>query len=367
MSASAEQTDAGYPAPAANPLLEGHAAAEETLFEAWSSGRMAHAWMLTGPRGVGKATLAFRFARFALNGGGSAGAGLFGDAPAGLHVDEDAAAFRHVRAGSHPDLLVVERGWDERRKRVRSEIVVDEVRRIPAFLAMTPALGGWRVVIVDAADDMNRNAANAVLKAIEEPPARALILLVSHAPGRLLPTIRSRCRRLGLPPLPEDTVSGLLERWRGDLDAGERAALARLSHGSIGGALRLADEGGLQLYRDLVKLLQPLPRLDVPAVQALADRLSRNGSEESYRTFVALLLDWLARLVRRGAVGEAGEESVPGEDAVAARLLGEANLEQWLAVWEKISRLAARAEAVELDRKQVVLSAFSWLAAPRNA
>lgn len=348
-------------APRAARELAGHADAAATLAAAWSGGRFAHAWLIVGPQGIGKATLAWRFARFVLARERRPGADPLAVAP-------DDPAARQVAAGSHPDIRLVRRDYRKTSPHpFMTEISVDNIRDLGPFLHQTAALGGWRAIIVDAADDMNVNAQNALLKLLEEPPAKTAFLLVCHAPARLLPTIRSRCRRLGLPPLPEDTVSGLLERWRGDLDAGERAALARLSHGSIGGALRLADEGGLQLYRDLVKLLQPLPRLDVPAVQALADRLSRNGSEESYRTFVALLLDWLARLVRRGAVGEAGEESVPGEDAVAARLLGEANLEQWLAVWEKISRLAARAEAVELDRKQVVLSAFSWLAAPRNA
>ncbi len=367
MNDAADGIDPGYPAPASNALLEGQAAAEATLAAAWQSGRLAHAWLITGPRGVGKATLAYRFARYVLSGGDAQGGGLFGDAPTGLGIDEESDTFRLARAGSHPDLLAIERGWDDKRKKRRGEIVIGDVRKVPAFLAMTPALGGWRVVVIDAAEEMNRNAANAVLKAIEEPPPRALILMVSHAPGRLLPTIRSRCSRLAVPPLDEDTVSGLLARWRGDLDDAERLALSRLSHGSIGNALRLADEGGLALYRDLIGLLSGTPRIDMAAVHGLADRLARSGAEESYRTFVALLLDWLARLVRQGAAGAGEPPAVPGEDAARQQLLAEASLEQWLGVWEKISRLAARAEAVELDRKQVVLSAFSWIAAPRSA
>jgi DNA polymerase-3 subunit delta' len=367
MSDTDDLIDSGHPLPVANPLLEGQGAAESALADAWRSGRLAHAWLLTGPRGVGKATLAYRFARYVLDGGADAGGSLFGDTPAGLAIDEQSATFRHARAGSHPDLLVVERSLDDKRKRLRSEIVIGDVRKIPVFLSMTPAMGGWRVVVIDAAEEMNRNAANAVLKAIEEPPPRALILMVSHAPGRLLPTIRSRCRRLAMPPLAAETVAGLLARWRDDLGEDERLALARLSHGSIGNALRLADDGGLTLYRDLIGLLTPMPRIDMAAVHSLADRLCRAGAEESYRTFIALLLDWLARLVRHGADGSGEAAAVPGEEAARQRLLDEAGLDQWLAVWEKINRLAARAEAVELDRKQVVLSAFSWIAAPRSA
>src|SRR5271165_3045369 len=174
------------PEPRANPLLLGHEAAEATLAAALHSGRLHHAWLLTGPAGIGKATLAFRFARRLLAGHGGEG----------LQLDSTHPVFRRVAVGAHADLLTVERAFDPKRKRQRTEIVVDDVRRIGGFLHLTPAEGGWRVVVVDGADELNRNAANALLKVLEEPPPRALLLLTAAAPGRLPATIRSRTRRL---------------------------------------------------------------------------------------------------------------------------------------------------------------------------
>ena len=350
--------------PRAAELLLGHEAAERTLLEAWASGRFPSAWLICGPRGIGKATLAYRLARFILAGGGGVGQGdgLFGPAPTPetLAIPPDHPVFRRVAARGHADLEIVERGWsDDRQTKLRNEIVVEDARGVGAFLALTPAEGGWRIVIIDAADEMNRNAANAVLKVLEEPPRNALLLLVAHSPGRLLPTIRSRCRRLTLRPLAEPLVEDLLGRAHPELAEADRRALARLGEGSIGRALGLAAGGGLDLYREMVGLLAGLPRLDLPALHGFADRMARPEAGELYATVTELFGWWLARLVRAGAAGpEPGGEVVAGEAAVMARLHAAAGLDQWLEVWEKISLLFARAEAVYLDRKQVVLGAF---------
>jgi len=345
--------------PRLNPALIGHDAAERTFLDAWNSGRLAHAWLICGPKGIGKATLAYRIARFVLAGGGEGG-GLFGGGPESLAIGTDHPVFRRVASGGHADLKVVERGWtDDKKTKLRSEIVVEDVRGVGGFLALTPGEGGWRVVVVDAADEMNRNSANAILKLLEEPPRNALLLLVSHSPGRLLPTIRSRCRRLTLPPLGEGEVARLLAAQRPDLAAADVTALARLGEGSIGKALALAAEGGLDLYRDLVGMLATLPRLDVPALHALADRVARPDAEAAWRTVTELFGWWLARLVRAGGRREIGlAEAVPGEAAVMARLLAAAGLERWLEVWEKVTFLFARTDAVNLDRKQALLTAF---------
>ncbi len=337
--------------------LLGHAAAERAFLDAWTSGRMHHAWLIGGPRGIGKATLAYRIARFVLSGGGEGAGGLFGGGPESLDVAPDHPAARRIAAGGHGDLKVIERPTDEKTGKRKSEIPVDEVRDIGHFLSLTPAEGGWRVVIIDAADEMNRNAANAVLKVLEEPPKRALMLLVSHSPARLLPTIRSRCRRISLQPLPEPQLLTLLDRFKPGLDVAEATALARLAEGSIGKALALAEEGGLELYRDMVGLLSTLPRLDVPALHAFGDRVGK--SDEGFRTVSDLLAWWLARLVQAaGTGGLSSGEVVAGEGALIGRLGGAAGLDQWVEVWEKITHLFARADAVHLDRKQVILSAF---------
>jgi DNA polymerase-3 subunit delta' len=349
---------AGALPPRANPDLVGHEAAETALLAAAASRRLPHALILGGPRGIGKATLAFRLARFLLA-EEEGGAGLFAAPPSSLSLPPDHPVFRRVAAAGHADLLTVERGRDPRRKdKLRGEIVVEDTRGIVGFLRMTPAEGGWRIVVVDSADEMNRNAANALLKILEEPPARSLLLLVSHAPGRLLPTIRSRCRTLMLKPLPDETVGRLLARYRPETPAAEIEKLVLLAEGSVGRALELAASGGIELYAKLVGLLASLPELDAPALHGFADRLARADGEEAYRTASELLLQWLTRMVTGAARGVAADEIVPGEGAAMRRLLARHALDRWVEVWEKIARLFAQADHLNLERKQAVLGAF---------
>ncbi len=364
----AEQTEIdekALPAPRENALLSGHEAAERELLDAFNSGRMSHAWLICGPRGIGKATLAYRFARFILSQSASDGGGLFGDTPEasdGLYVAPDSPVFRRVAVAAHADLKTVERGYtDDSRRKQRTEIVVSDVRRIGPFLTKTPAEGGWRVVVVDGADDMNRNAMNAVLKVLEEPPKRSLLLLVCHNPGRLLPTVRSRCRRLTLQPLAPDVLGGLLTELLPEATTDDAALLARICDGSIGRAVTLAEEGGLDLYRDLIGLLETLPDIDIGALHGFADRLSRPGAENAFRTVGELLLGWLARAIRHAAA-PANAETAPDDTPRATRLIGQGNLDRWLQVWEKITLLLARTESVNLDRKQVLLSAVMAIA-----
>jgi DNA polymerase III subunit delta' len=350
------------PEPRENPDLSGHETVEAMLLAAHAAKRLPHALILGGPRGIGKATLAFRLGRFLLAEGEGTGGALFAATPpSSLNLAPAHPVFRRTAAGGHADLLTVERGRDpKRRDRLRGEIVVDDVRAVVSFLRLTPAEGGWRIVIVDGADEMNRNAANALLKILEEPPARALLILVSHAPGRLLPTIRSRCRTVMLKPLPEGEIVRLIQRYRPDIAAAEAGSLAILAEGSIGRALDLAGAGGLELYRTLVALLNGLPDLDSSRLHLLADRLSRADAEDSYRTVAELLLQWLARLVARAArgTGQIAGEIVPGEGEAMRRLAARRGLDQWVEVWEKIARLFAQADYLNLERKQVVLGAF---------
>lgn len=355
-------------APRSNPDLLGHEPAERALLAAFHSGRLHHAWLIGGAPGIGKATLAFRFARFVLAQPEHTGADLFGERPAAdtLRVDPSHPVFRRVAAGGHADLLTVERQFDERRGRLKGEIAVDDVRRIAPFLRLTAAEGGWRVVVVDGADRMNAGGQNAILKILEEPPARALLLLVADNPGNLLPTLRSRCRKLMLKPLDEAVVTELLGRHRPDLPETDRVALARLAEGSIGRALDLAGAGGLDLYRELVALLDTLPRLDLAAVHALGERLGRAGADGAYVATTELLAWWLARLARAEARGEMPAEVVAGEARLLARLVdpdraAASGLDRWVEVWEKVSRLFAQAESANLDRKQAVLSAFQTI------
>ncbi len=357
------------PPPRVNWNLVGHEDAERELLDAFNSQKMHHAWLLTGPRGIGKATLAFRFARFVLSQGSGAGAaagGLFADepkkAPETLYVDPQDPRFRRVASAGHADLVTVERGFDEKKKKLRSEIVVPDVRGIGGFMARTPAEGGWRVVVVDCADEMNRHAANALLKVLEEPPSRALLLVVSHTPGQLLPTIRSRCRTLGLRPLGDETVATLATQYRPEITTEQAADLARLAGGSIGRALALAEQGGLTLYADVMRLLAGLPTIDGVALHRMGDTVARAGAEETFRTVAGLIRELLSRLIRHAAANDPAQAPAGGalaeEQALFARLAPAASLDRWLEVWEKTSRLLARVESARLDRKQVLLNVF---------
>ena len=333
------------PEPRGNPLLLGHAAAEAALLEALRSGRMHHAWLLAGPPGIGKATLAFRFARRLL-------AGL--PTEPSLALDPADPVFRRVAAGSHADLLTIERSYDEKRRRMRTQIAVDEVRGIRGFANLTPAEGGWRVVVLDGAEDMNQNAANALLKVLEEPPSRAVLLLVCDAPGRLLPTIRSRCRKLRLNPLDEATMTALLARFLPDMPADERARLAAIAEGSPGRALQLAEEEGLRLAALVDEVLGELPALAPARGHEVSDALGR--SDTAFATFMELLRAGLAAAVRDTVRGRA--------DAEQRRIAGLRPLDAWGDVWHALTLLQDETERLNLDKRHAILSGLDLLRGP---
>jgi len=339
-------------APRENPDLLGHEHTERELRRLAEGGRLPHALLLTGPRGIGKATLTFRLTRFLL-------AQPADRADSGLVVDPASNAFRRVASGVHADLLTVERAYDPRRRRRRSDIIVEDVREISGFMRLTAAEEGWRIVIVDGAEEMNRNAANALLKSLEEPPHRALLLLISHSPGQLLPTIRSRCRRCPLAALPQPLVVELLERYRTGLESSEAEALARLAGGSIGRAIELGDAGGLALYRSMLDMFAQVPRLDILGLHAFADKLARPDAEDAYRASEELLSQFLARMVVEFARGSVdGDDLLPEEREIMRRLASRADPPQWAAVRDKIGRGFADTDELNLDRKQAILGAF---------
>jgi DNA polymerase-3 subunit delta' len=333
------------PPPRANPDLIGHEAVEAVLRQNFDAGRLPHALLLSGPRGIGKATLAFRLARYVLSAPGEGASldilGVPAPAGKGLAVPPESGVFHRVTAGGHADLLTVERAYDPRRKRLRGEIVVDDAREIGAFLRLTPAEGGWRVVIVDGADEMNRNAANSLLKILEEPPRRALLILVAHSPGRLLPTIRSRCRHVALSPLSQAAVRDRLARYCPDLGGKEAEAIVKLAEGSIGRALELVASGGVELSNTLTGMLTRRGGIDVVALHGFAGRLARADAEDSYRTVEELLRQHLAQQ----AIAAARD----GTPAKAAR---------WARVRAEIGEEFARADGLNLDKKQTIMSAF---------
>ncbi len=329
------------PAPRENPLLLGHAAAEAVIEDAIRAGRIHHAWLLTGPEGVGKATLAYRFARRLLTGP---------KASSGIANDPASAVFRRVAAGTHADLLTIEREWDDKRKRLRSEIVVDSARGVADFLRLTPAEGGWRIVVVDGAEHLNRNAANALLKVLEEPPPRAVLLLVCASPGRLLPTIRSRCRQLRLGELGVADMDQVLASCLPDMDTADRAALAALS-GAPGRALALAEEQGVELAALVADVLRAAPHVPVLRAYEVADKLSR--SEAGFAAFMGLLRDAISAAVRSAARGRA--------DAGQQRLAALRPLAEWGDLWHALTRLQDDTERFNLDKRHAIVSSLDLL------
>ncbi|MGV8995971.1 MAG: DNA polymerase III subunit delta' [Parvibaculaceae bacterium] len=348
-----------FPHPRETSELLGQRDAELSVFDAFMSGRMHHAWLLTGPKGIGKATLAYRAARFVLRHSTPEVASAAGARDLTTPADHPVA--RQVAAGSHPNVLTIRRPYDDKAKRLKTVITVDEVRRTANFFGLSAGAGGWRIAIIDAADDMNINAENALLKILEEPPPQSLFFLVSHQPGRLLPTIRSRCRTLRMAPLPAHDVAAVLAANGIKGSDADRQSIARLSEGSAGRALAIADGGGLDLYTEIVGLLMALPRLDIKALHKLADKIARRGADDAWATGIDLLSDWLQRLVRIGAGAAHQPELVNGEAAAMSRLARSADLDHWVEVWEKITHSVARAEALNTDRKLVVLNIFSML------
>ncbi len=339
----------GAPHPRETATLYGHGAAEAAFLDAWRAGRLHHAWLIRGARGVGKATLAYRIARALLAHPDAA--------PARLAVDPAHPAARQVAGGAHPGLRALVRPTDPKTGRVRTAITVEEARKLKDFFQLSAAHGGWRVVVVDAADEMNEAAANAILKLLEEPPARSVLLLVAHAAGRLPPTIRSRCRLLDLAPLgPADLAAALADAGA---DAADAPALATLAGGAPGAALALAAVEGPALYARLVALAAGAPGLDRAAAIRLAEQASGREAQPFYAAALELTVRLAERLARAGA-GAAAPEAAPGEAALAARLapsLAAGRL--WAETAAEAQGLADRARAVNLDPAQTILDI--WL------
>lgn len=328
------------PPPRETTALFGHAEAECALLESYQSGRIPHAWLIGGPSGIGKATLAYRMARFVLAHPDPAAADVHN--AKSLAVDSEHPVARRMAAQSHGDLLVLERTLNDKGK-LRQDIAVDDVRRSVPFFGSTPGEGGWRVAIVDAVDELNRAGANALLKVLEEPPPRALLLLVSHAPGRELPTIRSRCRRMILRALSVEDVARAAAIASGrDVNDPELQQATAAADGSVARALSLLDGPALALRQRVLELLAKLPDVDQRALHALGDALG--GTEpRTLAAFMDIVNAWLSDRLDRG----------PQETRQLARVAQ---------AWEKVNRTAREVEIYNLERKPLVFSVFGLLA-----
>jgi DNA polymerase-3 subunit delta' len=332
----------GTPHPREQPAFFGHSAAETAFRDGIASGRLHHAWLVGGPEGVGKATLAYRVARFLLAHGGR----VPGDASS-LAVDPSHPVARQIAARSHPDLAVVRRGLRKDGKGYSAEIAVDHVRRALDLFTSTAGKGGYRICIVDAADDLNASSGNALLKVIEEPPPRSIFLIVSHSPQRLLPTIRSRCRLLQLRPLAEADLCAVIrslgEPWS-HLDDDALGRAVALAEGSVRRAMEMLDEDKAAIVAATDALLADLPRLDMKRVIQLAEKVSPRGGEGAVQLALDTAMGWVSRTLQ------------------ARSAAGPARLAPLVEVCEKGARTAQEAEIFNLDRRPVVISLFGDLA-----
>lgn len=340
----------GAPHPRETARLFGHAAAQAAFLDAYNAGRMHHAWLITGPRGVGKATLAWALARFLLATSEDDGGMFAPPQPDSLSIPDSHPVLPRLRALSEPRAFLLRRGANAAGSALSADIRVEEVRRLIGFLSLTAADGGRRAVLVDSADELNPQAANALLKILEEPPAKVTFLMISHQPFRLLPTIRSRCRELRLGPLDPDDLSDALTQAGADAAPETRIPLAQLAGGSVGEAFRLANLDGLDLYARLVALFATLPRLDRSRALALADSAAGRGNEARFDLIVTLIDLFLARLARAGTTRETPPEAAPGEAALFARLAPDALAARaWADLAQTLGIRARRGKAVNLD------------------
>lgn len=332
------------PPPAANPVLLGHAAAERVLMRAWTKGRLPHAWLLRGPEGVGKATLAYRFARRLLAGPQQASAA----------DDPGHPVFRMVAHGSHPDLRVLQRIPNPRTGKLYKEILIDQVRDADAALHATAAQAESKVLIVDPADDLSGSAANALLKLVEEPPPAVVLLLVCQRRGLLPPTIVSRCAQLNLAPLPRAEVLVGLDRLAPELPPQRMELLADLARGSLGRALELERSGWIEGYGELLRRLAEARGSEASRL-ALVGHLAQLGDRLGFRA----ACDLLGHILRRLAYLEAGRvpdpEWVEEEAKLLQALATGRGLDRWVGLWEKLTALALRVEALNLDPLSALL------------
>jgi len=334
------------PDPRANPDLVAHEAIESQLIDWWQSGSFPHTIIFSGPAGVGKATLAFRLARFLFANPKYESGGLFGATPVPetLAVARDNPVFARVASGGHPDLMSVARTANDKTGNIHAEILVDDVRDVPTFLRKTASEGGWRCVVIDEAETLNRNAQNALLKILEEPPAKALLMLVTQATGALIPTIRSRARVINVDAPDATTFAALLRKYKPELTSGDIELLSRLSQGAPGRALALLEQGGMAAIRDVFVMLDNLPRANDADIWLAAEKMAVKSTPDPMAAMLDIA-DWVLRDYARAAAKK--DEAAP--------------LKHWLTALDALERHRAMCDKGNLDRRHTALGALRIL------
>lgn len=343
----------GLKAPRDATLCIGHDNIESQILSLINSGNIPHALIFSGVEGIGKSTFSFRLARYLLkNGiGNMADAGLFGDAPppaTSLSINSEDSVFRQVSSGGHPDFLFIHRPMDDRKGTLKNNLDVDTARKVTPFLRKTASDGGWRVVLVDDADTMNRNAQNALLKILEEPPKNTILILICHRLGNMIPTIRSRCRVIHFDPLSSDALSDLMQMEIGEsLPHEEREILSFLSDGSIGLAKNIIDTGGIETAQQLINILERAP-YDMTEIHTLSNSVNKDEVFKNIERFFLKMIEAVIFAKAQNQMIKAPLTEIPFDG----------DLEYWLKKYEAMKAHFSQARFSNLDKKLATLNAF---------
>ncbi|AHC73740.1 ATPase involved in DNA replication [Candidatus Endolissoclinum faulkneri L5] len=354
------------PRPSASTELLGHEKEERELLEAYNSGRMPHAWLFSGPPGIGKETLAFRLAKFILSQEEDKAHQPFSrDLPRSLAIDPNCQVALQVSSESHPDLKIL-RCKSNAQGKTNSMICIDSVRSFKSSLHLKSSSGGWRVIIIDQAEKMNINAENAILKLLEEPPEKTLVIIISTAPNAMLATIKSRCRKLMLRPINDKFISRLITKVHPYLSNNDMNMILRSAEGSSGKALAFVEAGGATIYRNIINVVAKMPKVSGEDVHALAmnwcEKKSKNTNQDIFYIGIYMLLRWIERAIL--AVNQAPniQEIIPGDLETGRMYISSIGLESAFHRRDAIQRLIKLENALILDRKQIVIEAFYILA-----
>ena len=362
----------GLDEPRHSNICLGFETQEKQVLDLYESGQMPHALIFSGPKGIGKSTFAYRVARFLLKNGlkdnDSDQGGLFGEALpseplASLDVSKNEPTFTQVAAGGHSDLLTIERQIDTKKGARKANLDVETARKVAPFLRMTASNGGWRLVVIDDADTMNRNAQNALLKILEEPPKNTLLILITHRLGAMIPTIRSRCRTINCQPLNNDHMKTLLGKVAGStLSNDEESMILSMSSGQIRKAIDLYEQGGLEILTELLSVCGSWPQFPWVTIHQMADNVGRAGQDSAYKAFEQSFL-WLAETITLAKAKNIISLDKPLNSGVFASMMAHYSLEQWLNICENLKQHFDQARVSNLDKRQAVLRAFAHLSA----
>ncbi len=351
-----------FPHPRDISNLLGLKEAERALFDGFMSGKMHHAWIISGQKGIGKASLAYKFAQFILE--YSTPKQVYDAGLTKIDPSHEVSSAHQIRAQSHPSLFVLKRQFNEKTKKFGQNITIENVRKAEKFLHQTVEKNTWRIVIIDSADDLNRNSANALLKSIEEPPENLLFLIISSMPAKLLPTIRSRCRMLKVKDLSNQTLVDLMQQYEVNVPADELDIILFLSQGSFARILELIDVDGLEIYKRMMAILDQLPNISREHLHKLASELALKVNESKYLFFLQLFLDILARFIKFKSLGAMADQhlSIPNvEINLFERLSPHFTLDALFALWEDSEQKFRINSAFNMDKKQTIITEFLQL------